>query len=300
MTVQLNKSEMQHAIAERVAQELAGPCIVNLGIGIPTLVAEYMTEDNIYLHTENGLLGVTDVDDEDADPNWFNTGKIPAGEAVGVTLFNTSDSFAMIRGGHVDVAILGALQTDENGVIANWAVPGKNIMGVGGAMDLLVGAKKVFVTMSHTSKGGSSKLLKKCTYPITSTRQVDMIFTELAVFKVTDGQLKLVDLMPGVTIEEVREKTEAAFTEYKERGFIRMKIHSFDVYIVDLPTIRPHQLAMHTIVSQTILLGCVTDKDGREGWAEVATIGGASYGESTPEAIKANIDAYITPLVLGQ
>ncbi|MBF6634272.1 MAG: 3-oxoacid CoA-transferase subunit B [Planococcus sp. (in: Bacteria)] len=213
MTVQLNKSEMQHAIAERVAQELEGPCIVNLGIGIPTLVAEYMTEDNIYLHTENGLLGVTDVDDEAVDPNLVNAGKMPVGEAVGASFFNSSDSFAMIRGGHVDVAILGALQTDENGVIANWAVPGKNIMGVGGAMDLLVGAKKVFVTMSHTSKDGSSKLLKKCTYPITSTRQVDMIFTELAVFKVTDGQLKLVDLMPGVTIEEVREKTEAAFTE---------------------------------------------------------------------------------------
>lgn len=213
MTVQLNKSEMQHAIAERVAQELEGPCIVNLGIGIPTLVAEYMTEDNIYLHTENGLLGVTDVDDEAIDPNLVNAGKMPVGEAVGASFFNSSDSFAMIRGGHVDVAILGALQTDENGVIANWAVPGKNIMGVGGAMDLLVGAKKVFVTMSHTSKDGSSKLLKKCTYPITSTRQVDMIFTELAVFKVTEGQLKLVDLMPGVTIEEVREKTEAAFTE---------------------------------------------------------------------------------------
>lgn len=213
MTVQLNKSDMQHAIAARVAQELEGPCIVNLGIGIPTLVAEYMTEDNIYLHTENGLLGVTDVDDEAIDPNLVNAGKLPVGEAVGASFFNSSDSFAMIRGGHVDVAILGALQVDETGVIANWAVPGKNIMGVGGAMDLLVGAKKVFVTMSHTSKDGSSKLLKKCTYPITSTRQVSMIFTELAVFQVNDGQLKLVDLMPGATIEEVREKTEAAFTE---------------------------------------------------------------------------------------
>lgn len=213
MTVQFNKAEMQHGIAKRVAQELEGPCIVNLGIGIPTLVAEYMTEDNIYLHTENGLLGVTDVDDEAIDPNLVNAGKLPVGEAVGASFFNSSDSFAMIRGGHVDVAILGALQVDETGVIANWAVPGKNIMGVGGAMDLLVGAKKVFVTMSHTSKDGSSKLLKECTYPITSTRQVDMIFTDLAVFQVTNGQLKLVDLMPGVTIEEVREKTEAAFTE---------------------------------------------------------------------------------------
>ena len=213
MTVQMSKAETQHMIAKRVAIELEAPCIVNLGIGIPTLVAEYMTEDNIYLHTENGLLGVTDIEEADIDPNLVNAGKLPVGEAVGASFFNSSDSFAMIRGGHVDVAILGALQVDETGVIANWAVPGKNIMGVGGAMDLLVGAKKVFVTMSHTSKDGSSKLLKHCTYPITSTRQVDMIFTELAVFKVEDGQLKLVDLMPDVTIEEVREKTEAAFLE---------------------------------------------------------------------------------------
>lgn len=213
MTVQMSKAETQHMIAKRVALELQGPCTVNLGIGIPTLVAEYMTADDIYLHTENGLLGVTDVEEADVDPNLVNAGKLPVGEAVSASFFNSSDSFAMIRGGHVDVAILGALQVDETGVIANWAVPGKNIMGVGGAMDLLVGAKKVFVTMSHTSKDGSSKLLKECTYPITSTRQVDMIFTELAVFTVEDGQLRLVDLMPGATIEEVREKTEAAFIE---------------------------------------------------------------------------------------
>ncbi|WP_082304867.1 3-oxoacid CoA-transferase subunit B [Planococcus glaciei] len=213
MTTQMSKAETQHMIAKRVALELKGPCTVNLGIGIPTLVAEYMTEDNIYLHTENGLLGVTDVEEADIDPNLVNAGKLPVGEAIGSSFFNSSDSFAMIRGGHVDVAILGALQVDETGVIANWAVPGKNIMGVGGAMDLLVGAKKVFVTMNHTSKDSSSKLLKECTYPITSTRQVDMIFTELAVFNVEDGQLKLVDLMPGATIEEVREKTEAAFIE---------------------------------------------------------------------------------------
>ena len=167
--------------------------------------------DDIYLHTENGLLGVTDVAEEDVDPNLVNAGKLPVGEAIGASYFNSSDSFAMIRGGHVDVAILGALQVDETGIIANWAVPGKSIMGVGGAMDLLVGAKKVFVTMSHTSKDGSSKLVKKCTYPITSTRSVDMIFTELAVFKIEDQQLRLVELMPGVSIEEVREKTEADF-----------------------------------------------------------------------------------------
>jgi acetate CoA/acetoacetate CoA-transferase beta subunit len=213
MTTQLSKSDMQHLIAKRVAQELEGPCIVNLGIGIPTLVAEYMEAEDIYLHTENGLLGVTDVTEEDVDPNLVNAGKLPVGEAIGASYFNSSDSFAMIRGGHVDVAILGALQVDQTGIIANWAVPGKNIMGVGGAMDLLVGARKVFVTMSHTSKDGSSKLVKECTYPITSTRSVDIIFTELAVFEVINKQLKLVELMPGVTLEEVREKTEADFIE---------------------------------------------------------------------------------------
>jgi len=213
MTTQMNKSDMQHLIAKRVAQELVGPCIVNLGIGIPTLVAEYMDAEDIYLHTENGLLGVTDVAEEDVDPNLVNAGKLPVGEAIGASYFNSSDSFAMIRGGHVDVAILGALQVEQAGIIANWAVPGKNIMGVGGAMDLLVGAKKVFVTMSHTSKDGSSKLVKECTYPITSTRSVDMIFTELAVFEVINKQLKLVELMPGVTIEDLREKTDADFIE---------------------------------------------------------------------------------------
>ncbi|ARK23075.1 succinyl-CoA--3-ketoacid-CoA transferase [Sporosarcina ureae] len=210
----MSRKEIQHMIAERVAKELEGPIVVNLGIGIPTLIDQYIHDKSVSLHTENGLLGVTDINEDDIDPNLVNAGKLPIGEAVGAAYFNSSESFSMIRGGHVDVAILGALQVDETGIIANWAVPGKNIMGVGGAMDLLVGAKKVFVTMSHTSKDGSSKLLKKCTYPITSTRSVDLIFTELAVFKVTERhELKLVELMPGVSINEVRAKTEAIFLE---------------------------------------------------------------------------------------
>ncbi len=208
-----NKQEMQELIARRAAKELTGPCVVNLGIGIPTLVAKFIEDDNVYLHTENGLLGVTDVKEEDMDPNLVNAGKLPVGEAVGAAYFNSAESFAMIRGKHVDAAILGVLQVDQTGIIANWAVPGKNIMGVGGAMDLLVGAKKVIVTTTHTSKDGKSKILKECTYPITSTRSVDMIITELAVFEVVDKTLKLVERMPGVTIEEVREKTEADFTE---------------------------------------------------------------------------------------
>lgn len=212
-TPTLDKKAIQHLIAQRAAKELSGPCTVNLGIGIPTLVAEYIKDENVFLHTENGMLGVTDVEEQDIDPNLVNAGKLPVGEARGASYFNSADSFAMIRGGHIDVAILGVLQVDQTGVIANWAVPGKNIMGVGGAMDLLVGARKVILAMAHTNKDGSSKILKKCTYPITSTRSIDMIITELAVFKVVDRQLKLVELMPGVTIDEVREKTEAAFIE---------------------------------------------------------------------------------------
>ena len=205
------KELMQNMIARRAAKELTGPCIVNLGIGIPTLVAKYIDDETVFFHTENGLLGVAEVDEDKIDPNLVNAGKLPVGESIGASFFNSAESFAMIRGGHIDVAILGVLQVGQTGEIANWAVPGKNIMGVGGAMDLLVGAKKVIVTMTHTSKEGKSKVLNECTYPITSTRSVDLIITELAVFEVIDKQLKLIELMPGVTIEEVRAKTEADF-----------------------------------------------------------------------------------------
>ncbi|NRG44162.1 3-oxoacid CoA-transferase subunit B [Bacillus sp. CRN 9] len=207
----MNKNDIQELIAKRAAQELKGRCVVNLGIGIPTLVAKFINDDNVFFHTENGLLGVSDVSEEDIDPNLVNAGKLPVGEAVGASYFNSADSFGMIRGAHVDVAILGVLQADQTGLIANWAVPGKNIMGVGGAMDLLVGAKKVIVTTTHTSKDGKSKILKECTYPITSTRSVDMIITELAVFEVMEGQLHCIELMPGVSMDEVKEKTEADF-----------------------------------------------------------------------------------------
>ncbi|MFE5428985.1 3-oxoacid CoA-transferase subunit B [Peribacillus simplex] len=206
-----DKELMQNMIARRAAKELTGPCIVNLGIGIPTLVAKYIDDENVFFHTENGLLGVAEVDEDEIDPNLVNAGKLPVGESIGASFFNSAESFSMIRGGHIDVAILGVLQVGQTGEIANWAVPGKNIMGVGGAMDLLVGAKKVIVTMTHTSKEGKSKVLNECTYPITSTRSVDLIITELAVFEVIDKQLKLIELMPGITIEEVRAKTEADF-----------------------------------------------------------------------------------------
>lgn len=202
---------LQEKIAKRAAQELHAHEIINLGIGIPTLVANYVEGKNVYFHTENGMLGVEDVEEEDIDPNIVNAGKFVVGEGIGATYFDSAASFSMIRGGHIDVAILGVLQVDEKGKIANWAVPRKNIIGVGGAMDLLVGAKRVIVTMNHTSKDGKSKILRKCTYPITSTRSIDMIITELAVFEVREEQLYLVELMPGVELQQVIDKTDASF-----------------------------------------------------------------------------------------
>ena len=205
------KEEIQNAIAKRAAQELIGPIIVNLGIGVPTLIPNYLTDESVYLHTENGMLGVGPTDLENNDPNLVNAGKLPITETHGSSYFNSAESFGMIRGGHVDVAILGVLQADQSGRIANWSVPGKNIIGVGGAMDLLSGAKKVICTMTHTTKKGESKILKECDYPITSTRSVDMLITELAVFKFEDNQMKLIEIMPGATLEEVEQNTEAEF-----------------------------------------------------------------------------------------
>lgn len=204
-------AEIQNKIAERAAKELQGPLVVNLGIGVPTLIPNYLTDESVYLHTENGMLGVGPEDQENIDPSLVNAGKLPITELPGASYFNSAESFAMIRGGHVDVAILGVLQADQKGEIANWSVPGKNIIGVGGAMDLLSGAKKVICTMTHTTKTGEAKILKECTYPITSTRKVDMLITELAVFTFEDNQMKLVELMPGATLAEVEEKTEATF-----------------------------------------------------------------------------------------
>lgn len=205
-------SNAKDIIAKRAAEELKDESIVNLGIGIPTLVPNFLKSTDVVLHTENGLLGVTDVNEEDIDPNLVNAGKLPVGEAKGASYFNSADSFGMIRGGHVDVSILGVLQVDQEGLVANWSIPGKNIIGVGGAMDLLAGSKKVIVTTMHTSKDGSSKIVPECTYPITSIRSVDMIITDLAVFQVRNKQLVCVEIMPGSTKEEIEQKTEANFT----------------------------------------------------------------------------------------
>lgn len=198
-------------IAKRAAEELKPYSIVNLGIGIPTMVANYLDEEKFFLHTENGMLGVTSVEEEDIDPLVVNAGKQPVGEAIGASYFNSADSFAMIRGNHVDVAILGALQVNSKGQVANWAIPGKDIIGVGGAMDLLEGAKKIIITTLHTSNNGAPKVVDECSFPLTSKRVADLIITDLAVFEWKDAGYELTELMGSATLEEVQEKTTATF-----------------------------------------------------------------------------------------
>ena len=203
------------AIAKRAHAELKRGEIVNLGVGIPTLVADLITiEQGIILHTENGMLGVgpSPSDGGGAMDYPVNAGKIPVTALPGASYFDSADSFAMIRGGHVDVAIMGGLQVDAERNLANWAVPGKPLLGVGGAMDLASGARKLIVTMNHTEPDGRPKILPRCTLPLTAIGAVALVITELAVFDfVPGGGLRLVELMPGATLEEVRAKTSAPF-----------------------------------------------------------------------------------------
>jgi 3-oxoacid CoA-transferase len=172
-------------------------------------------EDGIILHTENGMLGVGPVPEDDAGAMHYpvNAGKVPVTALQGSSYFDSADSFAMIRGGHIDVAIMGGLEVDEHANLANWAVPGKPLLGVGGAMDLASGAKKLIITMTHTNSDGSSKIVPSCTLPLTAMNAVDMIITDLAVFAYPKGRLTLIELMPGSILEEVRSKTKARFDE---------------------------------------------------------------------------------------
>jgi 3-oxoacid CoA-transferase len=209
-------SESRMNMAKRAFAELQKGDVVNLGIGIPTLVADLIRpEHGIILHTENGMLGVgpSPADGGGALDYPVNAGKIPVTALPGSSYFDSADSFAMIRGGHVDVAIMGGLEVDEKGNLANWAVPGKPLLGVGGAMDLASGAKKLIVTLTHADPDGTSKIVPECTLPLTAIGVVDVVITELAVFKYLEGQLTLVELMPGASLEEVRAKTQARFVE---------------------------------------------------------------------------------------
>ncbi|WP_124221089.1 3-oxoacid CoA-transferase subunit B [Aquisalibacillus elongatus] len=204
--------DKREIIAKRAAEELKPGSIINLGIGIPTLVTKFINPDDFFIHTENGLLGMKELEsDEEFDPLIVNAGKMAVGEEIGASYFDSATSFSMIRGGHVDVAILGALQVDENGQIANWAIPGKNILGVGGAMDLLSGAKKVIVSITHTAKDGRIKLVKECDYPITSLRAVDAIVTDLGFFERVDHEWVLKEIMPNSSLEEITKNTEFHF-----------------------------------------------------------------------------------------
>lgn len=202
-------------MARRVLQELHRGDVVNLGIGIPTLVADLIAPDaGIILHTENGMLGVGPAPKEGGALDYpVNAGKIPVTALPGGSYFDSADSFAMIRGGHVDVAVMGGLEVDARGNLANWAVPGKPLLGVGGAMDLASGAKRLIVTMTHTTPKGAPKIVPECTLPLTAREVVDLVVTELAVFRFREGRLALVELMPGATLEDVRAKTSAPFVE---------------------------------------------------------------------------------------
>ena len=205
----------RNQMAARAAQELHDGFYVNLGIGIPTLVANYIPEGiDVTLQSENGMLGMGPFPTEDEiDADLINAGKQTITELDRSSYFSSADSFAMIRGGHINLSILGAMEVAENGDLANWMIPGKLVKGMGGAMDLVAGVQRVVVTMDHANKRGESKLLKSCTLPLTGTGVVDRIITNYGVFDVVEGGLKVIELTPDVALDEVKAVTEATLVD---------------------------------------------------------------------------------------
>ncbi|MDR7866557.1 MAG: 3-oxoacid CoA-transferase subunit B [Sporomusaceae bacterium] len=209
-------------IAKRVAQEFKDGYVVNLGIGIPTLAADFLPAGvEVILQSENGFVGLAPLQGR-ADEDLTNAGGKPVSIAAGGAVFDSAMSFAIIRGGHVDVTVLGALEVDQEGNLANWMVPGKLVPGMGGAMDLVSGAKRVVVAMEHTAKDGLPKILRKCTLPLTGSRVVDIIVTNLCVFAVTDKGLLLKELAPGVTAQDVSANTAAEFAIADDLSIMRL------------------------------------------------------------------------------
>ncbi len=202
--------DAQTIIAKRIARELRGGMLVNLGIGIPTLVANYISRDvQIFFQSENGLIGTGPIPEEGmAHPLLTDAGGRPVTALPGASTFDSAMSFGLIRGGHVDVTVLGGLQVDARGLLANWMIPGKMVPGMGGAMDLVTGAKRVIIAMQHTAKG-KPKLVKQCALPLTSSRPIDLLVTELAVIAFPGGRATLLETAPGVTVEQVAAASEA-------------------------------------------------------------------------------------------
>nr|WP_039043213.1 3-oxoacid CoA-transferase subunit B [Sporosarcina sp. ZBG7A] len=199
-------------IAQRIVQELKQGQVVNLGVGIPTLIPDYLGEKKLVLQSENGLLGMGPTPPAaEVNMDLISASKAPITMEIGASLFDSSNSFAMIRGGHIDVAVLGVLQVDQTGEIANWAVPGQTILGVGGAMDLVAGAKEIIVATLHSSKNGEPKLVKELTFPSSGIRKADLVVSEHAVFKFEDGAMRLIEILSDISIEELKEITGAEF-----------------------------------------------------------------------------------------